>query len=540
MNTSCRFLFFLLLPVFFLSCDKNLPRIDSIDPPVGFLGEVISIYGEHFGDERNESYITIGDYLPISSAYIEWKDDRILLQVPDFGDSGLIYIHKDGEKSNAAIFSNKAEMPQLAKGIVPGTDPIITAINPSAGTVGSVITLQGENFGTSRGNGSVRFFWDAETALPSSQDEDSQVEVSAAEFGYDSWSEREIRVRVPDGAASGNVIVETPRGMSKPVFFDVSSGSGTKLFKDKRSYTLSYSVDVKVNQSSLPNTLYLWMPTPAISSSQKVPELLARNMEPFVEDHRGTALYQFKDLLSESSNIVTLSYLVDVYAVETTVRSQNVRAAAASAMTSVFTASSDLIPSNDEAVMEKARTIVGREQNPYLKAQKIYQWLINSENIQIEASMSGGVLEALTESKADAYRMSLLFCSLARASGIPALPLAGIFIDSYRNTQKHYWAEFWIDGIGWIPVDPIFGAGVVPPSFPLRPDANSFYFGNMDNQRIAFSRGETRLSQMDLSGRVFTREREYALQNLWEEAVGGLDSYSSLWTDIAVTGIYVN
>jgi hypothetical protein len=62
----------------------------------------------------------------------------------------------------------------------------------------------------------------------------------------------------------------------------------------------------------------------------------------------------------------------------------------------------------------------------------------------------------------------------------------------------------------------------------------------MDNQRIAFSRGETNLSHMDLSGRTVTREREYAFQNLWEEAVGGLDSYSSLWTDIAITGMYVN
>jgi hypothetical protein len=264
-----RFFLCLLLFICLIACEKNIPHIDSVDPSVGLVGEVISIYGEHFGDERNESYITIGDYFPISSAYIEWKDDRILLQIPDFGDSGLVYIHKDGEKSNAAIFSNKAVMPQLATGTVPGTEPVITALNPSAGAVGSIITIQGENFGTSRENSSVRFYWDAETAIPAQQDEDSQVEVSAAEFGYDSWSEREIRVRVPDGAASGNVIVETPRGSSKPVYFDVSGGPGTKTFSDKRSYTLSYSVDIKVNQSSIPNTLYLWMPTPAESSSQK-------------------------------------------------------------------------------------------------------------------------------------------------------------------------------------------------------------------------------------------------------------------------------
>jgi hypothetical protein len=537
------FCFFLLLPLFFLSCEKEFPRIDSIDPPVGLLGEVVSIYGEHFGDDRNESYITIGDYQPISSAYLEWNDDRILLQIPDFGNSGLIYVHKDGEKSNAALFSNKAAMPQLAKGTVPGTAPVISALSPSSGAVGQLITIQGENFGTSREKSTVRFSWNAETAIASQQDADSQIEVSAADFGYDSWSEREIRVRVPDGASSGNVIVETPRGSSKPFYFNVSGGPGTKILKDKRSYTLSYSVDIKVNQSTLPNMLYLWMPNPAVSSSQKVPQLLSRNIEPFIENHRGTSLYQFKDLLPASSNVVTLSYLVDVYGIETSIRTQNVRPAASSAMTNVFTNSSDLVPSNEEAIIEKARSIVGREQNPYLKAQRIYNWLLNSENIQIQAVVDGGgALEALAEQRGDAYRMSLLFCALARASGIPALPVAGILVDSYRTTQKHYWAEFWIDGIGWLPVDPIFGAEAIPSSFIANNDQDlkTFYFGNMDNQRIAFSRGETRLSQMDLSGRIFAREREYAMQNLWEEAVGGLDSYSSLWTDVVITGMYVN
>jgi hypothetical protein len=320
----------------------------------------------------------------------------------------------------------------------------------------------------------------------------------------------------------------------------VNGGPGTKIFRDKRSYTLSYSVDIKVDQSSIPNTLYLWMPLPSVSSSQRTPELLARNQEPFVENYQGTSIFQFKDLETASSQSVHLSFQVDVYAIETSVRSQNVRSAAASIMTNMFTNASTLVPSNDSAIVEKAQSIVGRDQNPYLKAQKIYQWMINSENIEIETVDSGGALEALTENKADAYRMSLLFCALARAAGIPTRPIAGILVDSYRNTQKHYWAEFWIDGLGWIPVDPLFGAGKGPTSIIQKPDFAAFYFGNMDNQRIAFSRGEANLSQMDLNGRFAAREREYALQNLWEEAVGGLDSYSSLWTDIAITGMYVN
>jgi hypothetical protein len=35
------------------------------------------------------------------------------------------------------------------------------------------------------------------------------------------------------------------------------------------------------------------------------------------------------------------------------------------------------------------------------------------------------------------------------------------------------------------------------------------------------------------------RTRDYSLQNLWEEAIGGLESYSSLWSDVTITGMYV-
>jgi transglutaminase-like putative cysteine protease len=102
---------------------------------------------------------------------------------------------------------------------------------------------------------------------------------------------------------------------------------------------------------------------------------------------------------------------------------------------------------------------------------------------------------------------------------------------------KHYWAEFWLDGFGWIPIDPNLGAGAAPEDFNLREDHARYYFGSLDNQRVAFSRGERFLSQMAPRGRTTLRVREYSLQNLWEEAVGGLDSYSSFWSDVTITGV---
>jgi transglutaminase-like putative cysteine protease len=117
--------------------------------------------------------------------------------------------------------------------------------------------------------------------------------------------------------------------------------------------------------------------------------------------------------------------------------------------------------------------------------------------------------------------------------------VAGVLVNRSRQTIRHYWAEFWIDGFGWVPLDPALGAGAAPALFNLRPDAGAYYFGSLDNQRITFSRGQTILSQMDPRGRAAVHPRNYALQTLWEEAAGGLESYSSLWGDVTITGMYV-
>jgi transglutaminase-like putative cysteine protease len=256
-----------------------------------------------------------------------------------------------------------------------------------------------------------------------------------------------------------------------------------------------------------------------------------------VENYRGTTLFQLTNLSPNTTVGISMSYKVEVYTQETSIKPQSVKQESGSPMASLYTLPSPLIPSGDEQIKNLVNTLTGRERNPYLKARMIYEWLIREGNIQ-NAALTGGALEALEEKKADSYQASLLFCSLARAAGIPAIPVSGVLINRFRSASRHYWAEFWIDGFGWVPLDPALGAGAAPGGFNLHEDPQSWYFGNLDNQRITFSRDLSTLSQMDPRGRLSVRDRSYALQNLWEEAVGGLESYSSLWGDITITGAY--
>jgi len=216
-----RILFGLVLPLitlFFFSCFGGGPKISSIDPRIGNMGEVLTIQGSGFGDTRKEGYVSIAGITPTASSYIEWKDNEIAVRIPDFGDSGLVYVHNHGQKSNPALFTNRASMPQPISGSTAGDGPRIDSIDPSSGRIGSLVTITGRNFGASRENSTVQFAWNVEpgpavTASPTS------VEVFETEFGYEQWSDRELKVRVPDGAINGNLEVHTSRGNRSIPYF---------------------------------------------------------------------------------------------------------------------------------------------------------------------------------------------------------------------------------------------------------------------------------------------------------------------------------
>ncbi|MDR0718348.1 MAG: IPT/TIG domain-containing protein [Treponema sp.] len=531
-----------MITLFFVcSCKENLPIISSIEPHIGSPGELLTITGENFGEERDESsYVTIAGAAPTSSSYVSWKNSLIQVRIPEFAEAGLVYIHRGGKKSNPVLFSYRSAMPEPVRGEEFGSLPRIQTVEPASAPIGALVTIHGANFGASRENSGVFFAWNAETRTSSETEAKAPEAVEAfdTEFAYELWSEREIRVRVPDGAVSGNLEVRTPRGNSRPAFFEISGKPGTKIYKDKRSYTFSYSVDVMVERAVRPNGLYLWLPKPVSSASQRNINVLNRSSEPFIENYRGSSLYQLMNLDPGTKEQINLSYVAEVYAVESGIRYQNIRQDGTSPIKMVYTQSAPMIPSDDPDIAAQAGAIVGRERNPYIKAQKIFQWILKEKDLQA-APLPGGALEGLKETGADSYRASLLFCALARAADVPAIPAAGVLVDRNQRAVRHYWAEFWIDSFGWIPVDPALSAGAAPDGFLLREDHGTFYFGSLDNQRITFSRGQSAISQMDARGRITARSRDYSLQNLWEEATGGLESYSSLWSDVTITGLYI-
>ncbi|MGB9960194.1 MAG: transglutaminase-like domain-containing protein [Candidatus Bathyarchaeales archaeon] len=119
-----------------------------------------------------------------------------------------------------------------------------------------------------------------------------------------------------------------------------------------------------------------------------------------------------------------------------------------------YTQPEKLIESDNPQIISAAKSIVGDEENPYKKAQKIFDFV--TTHIRYERQEEErGALWALKNGVGDCSEYSYLFVALCRAAGIPAKIQAGFVFNKVGEnmTDGHMWAEFYLENYGWIPVD---------------------------------------------------------------------------------------
>jgi len=522
--------------------ERSRPVIVALDPSIGEPGGVMRVVGRNFGPERGENRVEIAGISPTASSYLSWSDGLVELRVPVTVNSGLVYVQTKNGRSRPRLFMNRDRLPLRPLGLLASNSgPAVEALSSAQGIVGSLLTITGLNFGANRGEGRVEFAWTGDSGFSNPGPEEVSAFSRAEELSlaYESWTDKEIRVRVPDGAATGGVRVVTEKGASDAIFFRVDGGPGSKVFHDRKTYAVSYFVSLTKVKASGENELYLWIPRPAESASQRGVRVLSQSQVPMVADYRGVAIYRLRDLRSDAPVTVSQSYIAQVYAVSTDIRADSVRTPPepAPALYARYTVPDGRVPSGDPALVAAVKKAIGRERNPHRIAETLYSMLLR-EVAYTAAHVHESPLEAWKDKTADSYSMALLYCALLRAAGVPALPVSGFLIGNNRSAVRHFWTEYYLYGLGWVPVDPVLGSGADIPGFEVPIEDRTRYFGNLDNRRLAISRGVVELAPMTPGGRTAVKERQFALQDLYEEASGKLEAYSSFWSDLEVTGVY--
>ncbi len=153
----------------------------------------------------------------------------------------------------------------------------------------------------------------------------------------------------------------------------------------------------------------------------------------------------------------------------------------------------------DGIVKEIAENIVHGRTTVLERARAVYDWVV--ENTYRDPTVRGcglGDVEVLLTKKSGGKcaDISSIFVALARASGVPAREVFGLRLGKQGQSditkEHHCWAEFYMSGLGWIPVDPADVRKVMlvkdiglKEAEPYR----DYFFGAVDESRIVLGRG---------------------------------------------------
>lgn len=148
-------------------------------------------------------------------------------------------------------------------------------------------------------------------------------------------------------------------------------------------------------------------------------------------------------------------------------------------------------PANGEPnpILQKhlTKASVRNDADPINKALRIYKYLgrkLSYGSFQGPGKRPADIIEG---KKAHCGEYAFLFVKLCREAGVPARRCAGFaFAENAQNKNDtsvsgHNWAEFYVEGIGWIPVDPTMGD--------KSDSRKQYYFGGLDNARLCVSKG---------------------------------------------------
>lgn len=243
----------------------------------------------------------------------------------------------------------------------------------------------------------------------------------------------------------------------------------------------------------------LWVPLPVSDSHQKIEGLDVQgnySSSKFLRDSGSGTLYLFAEWRGEfEKREITLAFRAT--AKERSVGTLEDRGEPVPPEVTSYLEGNRWVPTDKELGF-LAKEITKEKEGILSKAAAVYNWVV--ENTYRDPDVKGCGLgkadQMLVKRGGKCADISSLFVALARASGVPAREVFGLRLGSREEEDMtkghHCWAEFYLPGQGWIPVDPADVRKLMlvknldlEKAGPYR----NYYFGKVEENRIILERG---------------------------------------------------
>jgi len=262
----------------------------------------------------------------------------------------------------------------------------------------------------------------------------------------------------------------------------------------QRSFDFTYQVHVPGDAGT--HTAYLWIPLPPSDAYQSVRDM---RIESAVTHREGRdAEYQnsfamFTPVPAQAAagydvqlrfRVQRSEHAVDVRAASITKTS--VAPPANEAMLQRYLEPDRLVPLNG-TIAQLAREHTAGDTTPMQKARHIYDYVVATMRYDKsgEGWGRGDAVWACTSKRGNCTDFHSLFIGMMRAVGIPARFEIGFPVPDGNSEGDipgyHCWAEFYVNGTGWIPVDASEAW--------KNPAKHDYFFGAHDANRVFFTYG---------------------------------------------------
>lgn len=189
-----------------------------------------------------------------------------------------------------------------------------------------------------------------------------------------------------------------------------------------------------------------------------------------LEKNNRTAVFQLGSLAPGASETVTLNYYLNTYPIKINNKTADDKMEyTPSTSVSAYLKASKKIESDHPDIVKKARELTAACKTGLDKARAIFNFVIMHMDYNLNSpSRNGGALAALRSGSGVCEDYASLFAALCRASGVPARVVNGYADPKGTGNNwnlapgetfalrgyRHSWAEFYLDGSGWVPADP--------------------------------------------------------------------------------------
>jgi transglutaminase-like putative cysteine protease len=267
-----------------------------------------------------------------------------------------------------------------------------------------------------------------------------------------------------------------------------------------RSFEFTYQVHVPALPEP-PGTLRLWIPLPQADGYQDIASLHIDSPVPYKQgrdpEYGNTfAVFTPSPLQAVSGFDVTVRFMAirreHKVSLDAATLSNVSAPASRDAHMQRYLEPDKLVPLSG-TIAELAKELTAGDTTALQKARHIYDYVVATMKYDKsgEGWGRGDAIWACTAKRGNCTDFHSLFIGMMRSSGIPARFEIGFPLPENKTEGDipgyHCWAEFYVDGVGWVPVDASEAW--------KNPAKRDYFFGAHDTNRIFFTYGrDIRLS----------------------------------------------